>query len=82
MTRFDLHSHNCKHNYKRDTQAVAFSSDPDKSQATKGKLYCLNNTPKAKQGMFPTTGHWKSVPFTSEGQITDPYIANMFQVQN
>eukprot|EP00957_Ditylum_brightwellii_P174887 13316246-Ditylum_brightwellii.AAC.1 len=79
MTGFDLHCHNCKHNYKRDTQAVAFASDPEKSWATKGKLYCLNNTPKAKQAMFPTTGHWKFVPFTSEGQITYPYIANMFQ---
>eukprot|EP00957_Ditylum_brightwellii_P019184 1446112-Ditylum_brightwellii.AAC.1 len=63
-------------------QAVAFASGPDKSQATKGKLYPLNNTSKEERVQFPTTGYWKFVPFTSEGQITDPYIANMFRVQN
>eukprot|EP00957_Ditylum_brightwellii_P130046 9919150-Ditylum_brightwellii.AAC.1 len=37
MSGFDLHNHHCKHNYRRNTQAVAFASDPDKSCITKGK---------------------------------------------
>eukprot|EP00957_Ditylum_brightwellii_P153505 11683377-Ditylum_brightwellii.AAC.1 len=71
MAGFDLYSHNCKHNYKRNMQVVAFASNPDESIIIKGKIYQLNNTPKAERAMFPTTGHWKFVPFTSEGQITD-----------
>eukprot|EP00957_Ditylum_brightwellii_P051713 3921323-Ditylum_brightwellii.AAC.2 len=63
MTGFNLHSHNCKHNYKCDTQAVAFASDPYKSHIAKGKLYCLNNISAKERKKWPHTGHWKFVPF-------------------
>eukprot|EP00957_Ditylum_brightwellii_P185176 14101941-Ditylum_brightwellii.AAC.1 len=82
MSGFDLHNHHCKHNYRRDTQEVAFASDPDKSCITKGKLYCLNNSSKAEHEKWLHTGHWKFVPFTAKGEIIDVYIANMFRVQN
>eukprot|EP00957_Ditylum_brightwellii_P010599 802859-Ditylum_brightwellii.AAC.1 len=58
MSGFDLHNHHCKHNNRRDTQAVAFTSDPDESRITKGKLYCLNNLLKAKHEKWLHTGHW------------------------
>eukprot|EP00957_Ditylum_brightwellii_P055434 4200510-Ditylum_brightwellii.AAC.1 len=32
MTQFDLHIHSCKHNYRRDTQAIAFVSDQAESR--------------------------------------------------
>eukprot|EP00957_Ditylum_brightwellii_P010468 792697-Ditylum_brightwellii.AAC.1 len=58
MSGFDLHNHHCKHNYGRDTQVVAFASDPDESHITKGKLYCLNNLSKMERAKWPHTGHW------------------------
>eukprot|EP00957_Ditylum_brightwellii_P207765 15354437-Ditylum_brightwellii.AAC.1 len=39
MTDFNLLNHHCKHNHRRNTQAVPFALDPNKSQITKGKLY-------------------------------------------
>eukprot|EP00957_Ditylum_brightwellii_P197984 15083456-Ditylum_brightwellii.AAC.1 len=39
MHNFKLHVHSCKHNFRRDTQAVMFVSNPADTQATKGKLY-------------------------------------------
>eukprot|EP00957_Ditylum_brightwellii_P049048 3721341-Ditylum_brightwellii.AAC.1 len=82
MTGFDLHVHHCRHQHKRDTQAIAFSFDPDKSWYTKGKLYRMNNTSKTEKEKWPHTGHWMFVPFTTKGQITDCHIASMFQAQN
>eukprot|EP00957_Ditylum_brightwellii_P086657 6593569-Ditylum_brightwellii.AAC.2 len=67
MTGFDLHSNNCKHNYKRDMQAVTFASDPDESQATKGKLYDLNNTSKADQAKFLNHGPLEVCPIHLRG---------------
>eukprot|EP00957_Ditylum_brightwellii_P140736 10721249-Ditylum_brightwellii.AAC.1 len=85
MTRFNLHSHNCKHNYKRVMQTAAFASGPDESRTIKGKFYCLNNIPKAEQAMFPTTGHWKFVPLPQRDrsqirtlQICSEYRINIY----
>eukprot|EP00957_Ditylum_brightwellii_P194468 14811020-Ditylum_brightwellii.AAC.1 len=58
MSGFNLHNHHCKHNYRRDTQAVAFASDPDESRIIKGKLYRLNNSSKTEREKWPHTGHW------------------------
>eukprot|EP00957_Ditylum_brightwellii_P105511 8043060-Ditylum_brightwellii.AAC.1 len=82
MHDFDLHMHSCKHNFRRDTQAIVFVSAPDDTRTTKGKLYQLNNAPVEEQVKWPHTGHWKFVPFTAEGDITDAIILNMFHVQN
>eukprot|EP00957_Ditylum_brightwellii_P136377 10401039-Ditylum_brightwellii.AAC.1 len=82
MSGFDLHNHHCKRNYWRDTQAVAFASDPDESRITKGKLYRLNNLSKTERVKWPHTGHWKFVPFMAKGEIMDAHIANMFCVKN
>eukprot|EP00957_Ditylum_brightwellii_P042535 3220421-Ditylum_brightwellii.AAC.1 len=82
MHDFNLHVHSCKHNFQRDTQAVAFVSDLANTRATKGKLYRLNNAPVKEQAKWPYTGHWKFVPFTAEGDITDAIIANIFGIQN
>eukprot|EP00957_Ditylum_brightwellii_P181581 13831236-Ditylum_brightwellii.AAC.1 len=49
MHDFNLHVHSCKHNFLRDTQAIAFFSDPDDTWATKGKIYWLNNAPAEEQ---------------------------------
>eukprot|EP00957_Ditylum_brightwellii_P169060 12867742-Ditylum_brightwellii.AAC.1 len=38
MAGFDLHNHHCKHNFRRNTHAVAFASDPDKFCTTKGRV--------------------------------------------
>eukprot|EP00957_Ditylum_brightwellii_P126798 9665274-Ditylum_brightwellii.AAC.1 len=70
MTGFDLHVHQCRHQHKQDMQAVAFSSDPDESWTTKGKLYKMNNTSKREKEKWPHTGHWKFVLFTAE--VTAP----------
>eukprot|EP00957_Ditylum_brightwellii_P132579 10110572-Ditylum_brightwellii.AAC.1 len=82
MHDFDFHVHSCKHNFQRDAQVIVFVSDPDDTQAMKGKLYRLNNTPAEERVKWPHTGHWKFVPFTVEGDITDAIIANMFRIQN
>eukprot|EP00957_Ditylum_brightwellii_P053464 4051996-Ditylum_brightwellii.AAC.1 len=81
MTGFDLHVHHCRNQHKQDTQAIAFSSDPDESWSTKGKLYRMNNASKTEKEKWPHTGHLMFVLFTAEGQITDHHIASMFQAQ-
>eukprot|EP00957_Ditylum_brightwellii_P151215 11514454-Ditylum_brightwellii.AAC.1 len=37
MAGFNLHNHHCKDNFRRDIQAVAFASNPNKSCTTKGR---------------------------------------------
>eukprot|EP00957_Ditylum_brightwellii_P177933 13553011-Ditylum_brightwellii.AAC.1 len=63
-------------------QAIAFSSNPDKSWSTRGKLYRMNNASKTEKEKWPHTGHWMFVLFTTKGQITDHHISSMFQAQN
>eukprot|EP00957_Ditylum_brightwellii_P091360 6956208-Ditylum_brightwellii.AAC.1 len=67
MVQFDLHVHSCKHNFKRNTQAIAFVSDSAESRMVKSKLYQLNNSMEAEKKKWPHTGHWKFVPFQPEG---------------
>eukprot|EP00957_Ditylum_brightwellii_P047659 3620926-Ditylum_brightwellii.AAC.1 len=52
-------------------QAIAFSSDLNKSQATTGKLCCLNNLPKKELAKCLHTGHWKFVPLQVKGGIAN-----------
>eukprot|EP00957_Ditylum_brightwellii_P050683 3842419-Ditylum_brightwellii.AAC.1 len=49
MKGFDLHVHHCRHQHRRNTQVVAFSSDPDESRSIKGKLYKFNNTSRKEK---------------------------------
>eukprot|EP00957_Ditylum_brightwellii_P120978 9226981-Ditylum_brightwellii.AAC.1 len=56
MTQFDLHVHSCKHNYRRDTQAIAFVSDQAESRSVKSKLYRLNNSMEAERKNGHTLG--------------------------
>eukprot|EP00957_Ditylum_brightwellii_P021054 1586475-Ditylum_brightwellii.AAC.1 len=76
--QFDLHVHSCKHNYRRDTQAIVFVLDQAESRSVKSKLYRLNNSTKAERKKWSHTGYWKFVPFQPEGSIKDAHIASMF----
>eukprot|EP00957_Ditylum_brightwellii_P081016 6162365-Ditylum_brightwellii.AAC.1 len=79
---FDLHVHTVCHMKQRHTRVIAISCGKSEVRSVRSKLYRMNKQNPDEKALFPHTQHWISVPFKSEGTITEQHIAMMIRKQN